>query len=518
MSTGENDLDSPVGSAVETAEEEVSTSVPKRRLDLDVHISNVGPCKKHVKVAISKDEIDRQFNESLGTMKKEAAVPGFRPGRAPRQLIEKRFRKQVAEQVKSTLLMSALEQLDEDYKLNPITQPNLDLEAIKLPEDGPMRFELEVEVRPEFTLPEYHGLTVNKPIREVTDADVEAQYKTFLERYSQLVPKVDAKAEIGDFLTADLRFHLNGVTLNEAKEIQFRLQPELRFQDGTVPELGKTLLGVAPGDVRETDAQIGANSADPTLRGNKIRVTFTIHDLKQLRLPEVDEAFLQRIGFDTKEELESALREILVRRFAASQKQAIRNEIMNQLSSQTPFELPPDLVSRQERSTIRKLVAQLKQEGLTENGIRAREAEIRSNAHEMTLRSLKEFFILAKIADAESIKVEEGDLDEEIVTIALRTGESVRRVRSRIEKEGMADVIASDILERKTIEKILEFVKFEEVPFVGQADVETLDQAVGPIIEESPETTEAPATSPAADSAEPASETAEAAGENVTPS
>ena len=356
MSTGdENDLENGSGSTVETAGD-LSNLIPKRKLDLEVEISDVGPCKKHVKVAIARDEIDRQFNESLGTMKKEAAVPGFRPGRAPRQLIEKRFRKQVAEQVKSSLLMSALEQLDEDHKLNPITQPNLDLEAIQIPDNGPMRFEIEVEVRPDFKLPDFKSLTVKKPIRTVTDADVEAQYKSFLERYAQLVPKTSGGAEIGDFLTADLRFHLDGNTLNEAKEIQFRLQPELRFQDGIVPDIGTTLLGIKPEESRETEAKIGLNSADPVLRGNTIRVTFTVLDLKQLRLPEVDAAFLNRIGFESKEELESALRDILVRRFAAAQRQAIRAEILTQLASQTPFDLPADLVSRQEKSTVRKLV------------------------------------------------------------------------------------------------------------------------------------------------------------------
>ena len=98
-------------------------------------------------------------------MKREAAVPGFRPGRAPKTLVEKRFRKQVAEQVKSSLLMACLEQLDEDYKLNPISQPHLDLEAIELPDDGPMRFEMDVEVRPDFALPAYKALTVKRPVR-----------------------------------------------------------------------------------------------------------------------------------------------------------------------------------------------------------------------------------------------------------------------------------------------------------------------------------------------------------------
>src|SRR3954466_10149461 len=139
MSTGENETNSPTSTAEvnEGAEGEVAA---KHKLDLDVQISDVGPCKKHLKIAIARSEIERQFDESLGTMKREAAVPGFRPGRAPRTLVEKRFRKQVAEQVKSTLLMASLEQLDEEHQLSPITQPELDIAAIVLPEEGPMLF------------------------------------------------------------------------------------------------------------------------------------------------------------------------------------------------------------------------------------------------------------------------------------------------------------------------------------------------------------------------------------------
>ena len=148
--------------------------------------------------------------------------------------MDKRFRKEVADQVKSSLLMASLEQIDEDYKLNPITQPKLDVEAIKLPDDGPMAFEMEVEVRPDFQVAEYRGLKVKRPVKAIREQDVEAQFSRFLERYAQIVPKLEGAAKIGDYLTADLTFlKPDGGVLNEVKEIQFRLQPELRFQDGT---------------------------------------------------------------------------------------------------------------------------------------------------------------------------------------------------------------------------------------------------------------------------------------------
>ncbi len=494
MSTGEEEQ---AEITPEGGEEAVAT---KPKLDLDVQITDAGPCKKHLKVAIARAEVDRQFAESLGSVKKEAAVPGFRPGRAPKSLIQKKFRKEVAGQVKSTLLMATLEQLDEDYKLNAITQPNLDLEAIEIPEEGPMTFEMDVEVQPDFPTPAYKALSVKRPVREITDVDVEVQLKTFLERYAQIVPKFEGGAEIGDYITADLRFHKDGIALNQAKEIQFRLQPELRFQDGRVPDLAGVLVGARPGDSRDADALVGSASPDPALRGQKIGVTIVVHDLKTLRLPEVNREFLDRIGFETEDELRQALREVLERRVAFQQRQAIRRQIMDQLSSQAPFDLPTDLVARQERSNLRRQVEEMRQAGMTEVEIRAREAEVRANAHEFTLRNLKEFFLLSKIAEEEGIKVEEADVEAEIYSIALRTDETPRRVRARIEKDGLGEGLATQILERKTIDRILEFVKYEEetMPQEEEGAVETLDEMAVPALEEPAETAPAEAAEPSA--------------------
>lgn len=473
MSTGED-----LATSANTDEDASSVAVEaKPRLDLDVQISDVGPCKKHLKVTIPRSDVEKQFQDSVGVMAKEAVIPGFRPGRAPKQLVEKRFRKQVAGQVKSTLLMACLEQIDEEHKLNPISQPELDVDAIELPDDGPMTFEMDVEVRPDFPLPAYKSLSIQNPVRTVTEADIDVQVKAFQERYAQLVPKLDGVAEVGDFVTADLSFHLGGKTYNEAKEIQFRLQSELRFQDGTVPHLDKALGGAKPGETRQADANIGTSSPDPSLRGQTIQVTFNVLDLKTYRLPPLDSEFFTKTGFDDLDDLRLALKGVLGRRYEYQSRQAVRNEMLGKLVAETPFDLPADLVSRQEKSTLRRLALELRQGGLSDTDIRAREAELRGNAHESTLKSLKEFFVLAKIAEAEDIKVEPEDMEVEIEAIAARTDESSRRVRARIEKEGLADSMASQILERKTIDRILEFVKLEEVQLVEDKAVETLDQA-----------------------------------------
>ncbi len=287
MTTGEQETD-PNVEAVATEESPEGEAPAKPKLDLNVAISEAGPCKKHLKVTISRDDITKQFEEVFGNMKREAAVPGFRPGRAPRQLVEKMFKKQVAGRVKNNLLVAALEQIDTDYKIKPITAPNLDIEAIELPDEGPMKFEIDVEVQPDFPLPAYKNIVAHRPVKTITEADIDGQVKMFLERSAQLVPKFSGGAEIGDYITADLAFSRNGVALNEAKEVKFRLQPDLRFQDGIVRDFGSIVAGAKPNDQRVAQAEIGSSSPDPGLRGQQVQVDITILDLKTLRLPEPD--------------------------------------------------------------------------------------------------------------------------------------------------------------------------------------------------------------------------------------
>ena len=449
----------------------------KRKLDLNIAITDTGPCKKHIAIEVPQVEVERQFEDTLKGLRKDAQVPGFRPGRAPRVLVQRRFRKEVAGQVKSNLLMACMEQLDEDFKLNPITQPNLDLDALEIPEHGPLKFEIDVEVQPDFDLPEYKGLSLKRPVKTISDRDIDTQLNTFMERYAQLIPKLEGGAELGDFITADVAFHKDGVALNTSKELQFRLQPELRFQDGKISAFDKCMVGAKPGDVRDTEAQVGSSSPDPALRGQNVQVTIHVHDLKRLRLPQLDEAFLDSIGFETVEELRGALGELLERRIKFQQRQALRRQLLDTMIQQVPFDLPNDLVARQERSTLRQQVEEMRNNGLSDSQIRAREAELRANAHEQTLRSLKEYFLLSKIATAEGIEIEQEDFDQEIETIAARTDESPRRIRARIEKDGLAEGLAQQILERKALDMILDSAKIEDVAMDEEHAVETVDES-----------------------------------------
>ena len=338
--------------------------------------------------------------------------------------------------------MAALEQLDEDYKLNPITQP-----------DARRRGDRAARRRARCASRWTSRSGPTSPCR-LQGADGQAAGQDdrprptstpsstlFLERYAQIVPKLEGGAEIGDYVTADL-------TLPPRRQVAERGQgdpvpaPARAAVPGrhACPSSARPSSGSSPARRREAEAKIGSRSADPALRGQTIQVTFQVHDLKQLRLPEVNAAFLQ---LDRLRQPGGAARRAPRGPRAAARVRSsgrpIRREILDKLIAETPFDLPADLVARQEK--IDHPPARHGAEaGRACTTTRSAPARPRSGPTptRSTLRSLKEFFILAKIAEAEEIKVEDEDFEMEIEAIAARTDESARRVRARIEKEGLA--------------------------------------------------------------------------------
>jgi len=174
-----------------------------QKLDLSIKVDTPSACQRHVTVTIKREEIERYYDKAFSDMMTTAAVPGFRSGRAPRKLVEARFRREVADQVKGSLLMDSMTQITEDENFSAISEPDFDPLAVELPDDGPMTFEFDLEVRPEFELPEWKGLKVERPMREISKKDIDKRLEQILARHGRLVPS-DAPAAVGDYISCNL--------------------------------------------------------------------------------------------------------------------------------------------------------------------------------------------------------------------------------------------------------------------------------------------------------------------------
>ncbi len=237
--------------STEDAIEEIAEE-PAFKLSLNLNIEDTGPCRKHVEVTVSREDLDHYFGEVMVELESSAEVKGFRVGHVPRQLLAKRFRKEMGDQVKQKVLLDSLEQLEADEVLDPINQPDIDVESLVIPDEGDFTYSFEVEVRPQFEVPDYTGLTIQKPVKEITEEAVDRYQARFLSQFGDY-EKHEGPAQEGDFLRLDGEFYFNERSIRRMTGQRVELKPVLRFQDAVLENFGELMAGAVVGDSREAD-------------------------------------------------------------------------------------------------------------------------------------------------------------------------------------------------------------------------------------------------------------------------
>jgi trigger factor len=449
-------------------EPEAGTTVAEpaepKKLKQQVEIKDIGPCKKHIKVTVERDDLDHKLSEKFSELVPDANMPGFRPGKAPRKLVEKHFHKEVGDQVKGEVLLQSLEQLAEDFDIAPLSAPNIDPLKIELPKTGPMVYEFEVEVRPHFDLPTYKGLKLKRPVKTFTEDDVTREQRRLLTPHGQVIPKPAGKAEIGDVVTADVVTKSANTVLSDLKELTVRVDPKLAFKDGVAEKFGEQIKGAKAGDVRKVDITLSTSVASEALRGKTVQATFTIKEVKTVRLPELTDEFLHQFGVHTPDQFRELMRVFLDRRLEYTQRQSAREQVLGMITSAGTWELPEDLLARQAHKALARKVMEMRSEGISEQEIQGRQRMLRQNILASTAQSLKEHFVLQKIAETEKIEVDQEDINDEIERIAEQYDESPRKVRARLEKEDLLETLAAELVERKALDLILDSAEYEDVP------------------------------------------------------
>jgi trigger factor len=448
-------------------------------LNLDVAIDAISACERRVRVSIAREDIDRYRDDALGEMMPAALLPGFRPGRAPRRLVSSRFKSELSDQIRSKLLADAMTQVSEQQKLSPISEPELDVNAVIMPDEGPMTFEFKLEVRPEFDLPEWKGLAIRRPSRTISDADVDDALTNLLRERARFVPHEGAAAP-GDLIVANLRFLDGDTVLSEATELELIVRPRLSFADAELSGFDKLVAKAKPGTPVTTTVTVSEEAAVEPLRGKEVTLEITVLEVKKLELPELTPALLEELGsFESADALRDVVRKQLESQLEWHQRRQVRQQVSNALTASAGWDLPPDLLRRQSLRELERAILELRRSGFDDDAIRQHVNELRQTVMGSTARALKEHFILERIAEEQSIADTAADYDEEIRAIAAQAGESPRRVRANLEKRGMMDVLRNQIIERKTIDLITSHATFTDTPFEFQKrDAEAVDHAV----------------------------------------
>ncbi len=438
-------------------------AVEEQPFEYAIRIEDAGPATKKVVVDIPKERVQQKLEEQFNDIRSQAAIQGFRPGRAPKKLIEKRFAADIREQVRRSLISESYEQAVQKNSLNVIGEPEFDNpEAIQLNDGAGFSYSFQIEVQPEFTLPELKGIKIRRPKVEVTEENVDQAMKNLREQQGSLVPVEDRGVEPKDFLTADVVLKVGSETVATQNDAQVVARPG-RVAGVDIPDFDQQLSGLKPGGDRDVKAKIADNHPDEKIRGKDVTISVKLKEIKKLEPVEINQEFLDSLGFENEKELRDALREQMEQRIGYDVQQSMREQVSAYLAENTQIELPAKLSDRQAQRVVTRKQVDLMMRGISREQATAMVQPLLQGAKDEAVKELKLFFILQKIANDSNVDIDEAELNGRIAMLAAQRGERPEKLKQQMAKDGTLGNLYVQMREQKALDQILTDAEVEEV-------------------------------------------------------
>lgn len=467
--------------ADDTALDTPDTPENDAEIKYDVKIEDAGPACKALTITIPEDQIKDKIENAFGDLSDEAVLPGFRKGRAPRRLLEKRFAGHVRDDVKNQLLSTSYTQALQDHDLDPLSDPDVqDAENIELPESGDLTFTVKVEVTPEVKLPAFDAIKVDKAVKDVTDADVDAEIQRMCEQSGRPTQPENAALAEGDYAGVEVKV-LAGEDAGEDAEVLQHVPQDHVLVNGesaeykghvagiVIQDLGKQLTGKKAGDTVRVSMTGPSAHENESIKGQPITVVLTINTVHRIEPATVDQ-LIEQTGLGGEDELKERIKTMLEQRNEQNQMADMYQQVTDQLVDQVELELPAGITSQQSARVLQRQGMEMMYRGVPEEEVKAKLAEMRGETEEQAVRQLKQFFILDKASKELEVDVDEDELNGRIATMAMQQGRRPDKLRQEMAQQGQIEQLYLQIREQKTLDKIIEQAQVTEVEAKDDAD------------------------------------------------
>ena len=446
---------------VEALETEETEEAEENNLPAnEVAVEEIATLKKKVTITIAEEKVVAKRDEMFGELGDTAQIPGFRVGRAPRRLLEKRFGKDVSQDVRNSLVGESIGEAIEEADLKTLGEPDLKLDDIVLPEAGDLEFSFEVEVQPEFQVPSTEGMEVELVKLAVDDAKIDAQLDNIREGQARY-EKTEGAAGEGDGVVAAAKITGEEIAF-ETPRVEVRVAPSV-VEGIALPKIGDDLAGKKVGDVVTIKATVTDTHPNEDWRGKDVEVELTIHEVSQRVLPTLDDAWATEAGFDSVGDLRDHVGEQLSQRLEMDQQKNLRDQVCEKMLAAADFALPEDFLKRHTAQAVQRKAVELMQYGIPQEKIQELLAELQASAEEETRKNLRLSFILGKIAEEKDIDVDESEVNARIAQMAAQYRRRPERLRQELTADGSLEQVRVSLVEEKALDSILGDVKVTEV-------------------------------------------------------
>ncbi len=424
-------------------------------------VTEVATCRYKVEIKVDADEVKKEYDQMLDTLRSRVAIKGFRRGHTPDRVIMRRYGEDIAKDVTQKLFQESFTQALKDNELSPLGEPDLDYESLEAVAGKEFAFETEIDVRPKFDLPEYKGIKLVQEIEAVKDEDVEENLENMRKGFAEF-KETEEPFKKGYALTADLKMS-EAETQIMARD-DFRIPPEAVYLMGVeIKDLQEQLDGLKVGEEKLFNVDVPESFYQKDAAGKNVDIKVAVKKIEESILPELNDELAKKVGMESLEKVRERIREGM----EAEKKQTADTEtakkLIEDLLAKVEMELPADYINRQVESrtnVAREAVKNADEAGKEEAEKKLAEAE--SGAREEVLKNVKRSVLLDTIADKEEIEVKEADVMQYIDAMARQYGMPPEQMLKMIQQQNSMYYIVQDVRDGKVIEFMMKNAEIEE--------------------------------------------------------
>ena len=437
---------------------------------MKVKVEKSGPCRKILHVDVPVDIVAAEYKTVIAAFVKMARIPGFRPGRAPQALVERRYAKEIDEDVQGALVGRTYPEALKQAPLDPLAVLDLN---VTLKRNAPMTYKVTLDVPPEFKLPKYKGIGLkNNPI-DVSDDAVQQALDAWLDRLSQFEAAEGRAVRKGDLVQVDYEGRFEGKPLSALGKHVTGLGQGKDFwvmadENAFLPGFDTGLLDLAVGADKEITVTFPADFKVKELIGKTAVYQVHVKAIREKRRPVLDAELLKKAGVESEADLRGKLKESLQDEAGRSEKMRLKEEIIKHLLAKITLDLPETLVQEEARNLFASMVRQNLTRGVSREQVEEKKADMLKAAKSTAMEKVKVGYILHRIAEEEKIAVEDAEVDRSIEVLAERYRMPSAELRKELEEKKEMDSIRHQVRIDKTLDFLLANAKLNEEGFFNR--------------------------------------------------
>ena len=428
--------------------------------------------KKKLSIEIPQADVAKELDGAYRELKKNAKVKGFRPGKTPRNVLERLYGKEVRADVSSRLIQEAFMEVLKDAELNVVGMPAID--PPELAADAPYAFDAVVEVKPELENLEIEGFKLKKTLYRPTEEELEAQIQMLRKNLAKMVPIEEARAAAaGDVILIDYEGFKDGQPFTETqKTTDF----SMKIGDGLIhKDFDDQVTGMTPGDEKTFNVTFPGDYYNDKLAGLEITFNVTLKEIRVEALPEIDDAMAKRLGkFESLDELRQQIEENLSKGYAKRQEQELHEQVFTALIAQQTFEVPDAMVAHELESIVAEAQQSFSYHNTSMEELGLTKEALEEKYRDTAVKQVRRHLLLGKIIEQEGMELSDEDLEKGYADMAASFNQPVDMIKKfYAQYPDRVDVFKHTLLEKQAINLIIEKSEIEEVEPELEKPVET---------------------------------------------